>query len=175
MKTIDRLDRFLSKDPIYPDSVYISESADVIGDVVIGDYSSIWFNSVLRADINFIRIGKNSNIQDGVVGHLSNDYPLIIGDLVTVGHGAIIHACKIENECLIGMNSTILDGVVIGKNSIIAAGTVVPTGMVVPEGSLVAGIPGKIKRSLTNSQRKSIKDWAGKYVEVAKTYKEKGF
>ena len=106
---------------------------------------------------------------------MSNDYPLIIGDLVTVGHGAIIHACKIENECLIGMNSTILDGVVIGKNSIIAAGTVVPTGMVVPEGSLVAGIPGKIKRSLTNSQRKSIKDWAGKYVEVAKTYKEKGF
>ena len=141
LKTIDRLDRFLSKDPIYPDSVYISESADVIGDVVIGDNSSIWFNSVLRADINYIRIGKNSNIQDGVVGHLSNDYHLIIGDFVTVGHGAIIHACKIENECLIGMNSTILDGVVIGKNSIIAAGTVVPTGMVVPEGSLVAGIP----------------------------------
>lgn len=175
MKTIDRLGRFLSKDPIYPDSVYISESADVIGDIVIGEHSSIWFNSVLRADINLIRIGKKSNIQDGVVGHLSNDYPLIIGDLVTVGHGAIIHACKIENECLIGMNSTILDGVVIGKNSIIAAGTVVPTGMVVPEGSLVAGIPGKIKRSLTNSQKKSIKNWAEKYVEVAKTYKEKGF
>ena len=82
-------------------------------------------------------------MQDGVIGHLSDDYPLIVGDYVTVGHGAVIHACKIGDECLIGMNATILDGAVIGRQSIIAAGTVVPTGMVVPEGSLVAGVPGK--------------------------------
>ena len=95
------------------------------------------------ADINYISIGKCSNIQDGVIGHLSDDFPLIVGDYVTVGHGAVLHACTIEDECLIGMNSTILDGATIGKNSIVAAGAVVPVGMNVPEGSLVAGMPAK--------------------------------
>lgn len=171
MNTKDRLDKFLSKQPTFPDSAYIADSARLIGDVTLGELSSVWYGCVLRADINFIRIGACSNIQDSVVGHLSNDLPLIVGDFVTIGHGAVIHACEIKDECLIGMNATVLDGVVIGKNSIIAAGAVVPAGMEIPDGSLVAGVPGKIKKSLSEKQRDSIKGWAEKYIEVAKAHR----
>lgn len=174
MNTKDRLKKFLSKKPSYPDSAYIAESAILVGDVTLGEFSSVWYNCVLRADINFIKIGEFSNIQDSVVGHLSNDFPLIVGDFVTIGHGAVIHACEIEDECLIGMNATVLDGAAIGKNSIIAAGTVVPSGMSIPAGSLVAGVPGKIKKSLSENKRKSIKGWAEKYIEVAKAHKLNG-
>ena len=166
-----RLGQFLAKKPTLASSVYISPSANVIGDVRLGEFSSVWYGTVLRGDINYIEIGSHSNLQDGVIGHLSNDFPLIVGDFVTVGHGAVIHACQVEDECLIGMNSTVLDGAVIGKHSIIAAGTVVPQGMVVPEGSLVAGVPGQIKRTLTADQREGIKGWAEKYIEVAKAHK----
>lgn len=166
-----RLEEFLAKKPSFPPSAYVCSSAKLIGDVRIGDFSSVWYGCVLRADINYIEIGSHSNLQDGVVGHLSDDYPLIVGSFVTVGHGAVIHACQIEDECLIGMNSTVLDGAVIGKYSIIAAGSVVPQGMVVPEGSLVAGVPGQIKRTLPADQRASIKGWAEKYIEVAEAHK----
>lgn len=166
-----RLGQFLVKKPTLASSVYISPSANVIGDVRLGDFSSVWYGTVLRGDINYIEIGSYSNLQDGVIGHLSDDFPLLVGDFVTVGHGAVIHACQIEDECLIGMNSTVLDGAVIGKHSIVAAGTVVPQGMVVPEGSLVAGVPGQIKRTLNADQRAGIKGWAEKYLEVAKAHK----
>ncbi|MBT7649735.1 MAG: gamma carbonic anhydrase family protein [Opitutae bacterium] len=166
-----RLEEFLSKKPTLAPSAYVSPTANVIGDVRLGDFSSVWYGSILRGDINYIEIGSHSNLQDGVIGHLSNDFPLIVGDFVTVGHGAVIHACQVEDECLIGMNSTVLDGAVIGKHSIIAAGTVVPQGMVVPKGSLVAGVPGQIKRTLTADQRAGIKGWAEKYIEVAKAHK----
>lgn len=142
----------------------------MVGDVRIGSYSSVWYGSILRADINYIEIGRCTNVQDGVIGHLSDDQPLIIGDYVTVGHGAIIHACKVENECLIGMNATILDGAVIGEQTTIAAGAVVPSGMIVPPGSLITGIPGKLKRILNGEERKELKNWAKKYVEVAKAH-----
>ena len=116
MSVQHRMSNFLSKKPSIDSTAYVAENATIVGDVTIGSKSSVWYQSVLRADINYISIGKCSNIQDGVIGHLSNDFPLIVGDYVTVGHGAVLHACTIEDECLIGMNSTILDGATIGKN-----------------------------------------------------------
>ena len=116
----ERLANFLKKTPRIGDSVFIAPSASVIGDVTLEDNVSIWYQAVLRGDINSIRIGYGTNLQDGVIGHLSDDYPLIVGEYVTVGHGAVLHACEIEDECLIGMNSTILDGSRIGKHSIVS-------------------------------------------------------
>ena len=147
MSVTDRLSTFLSRKPSIDSSVFIANNATVLGDVRIGADSSIWYQAVLRGDINHIQIGEGTNLQDGVICHLSDDYPVVVGNYVTVGHGAIIHACTIEDECLIGMNSTILDGAVIGQNSIVAAGTVVPVGTVVPAGSLVAGVPGVVKKN----------------------------
>ena len=170
MKVDERLKKFLSKKPFLEKNIFVAPNATVVGDVRIGSYSSVWYGSILRADINYIEIGRCTNVQDGVIGHLSDDQPLIIGDYVTVGHGAIIHACKIENECLIGMNATILDGAVIGEQTTIAAGAVVPSGMIVPPGSLITGIPGKLKRILNGEERKELKNWAKKYVEVAKAH-----
>ena len=144
----ERLSKFLSKKPLIGTDVFIAPSAVVVGDVTLGNNSSVWYNCVLRGDINSITIGSGTNIQDGVIGHLADDYPLIVGNRVTVGHGAVIHACKIEDECLVGMNATVLDGAHIGKQSIVAAGSVVPVGTVVPEGSLFAGVPGKVKKIL---------------------------
>lgn len=170
MNTNGRLERFLSKNPVLGADTFVASNAIIVGDVRIGDHASVWYGSVLRADINYIEIGRCSNIQDGVIGHLSDKKPLIVGDYVTVGHGAIIHACTIEDECLIGMNSTIMDGAVIGKQSTIAAGAVVPTGMIVPPGSLFAGVPGKLKRTLNEEERKRLKKWAEKYIDVAKAH-----
>ena len=172
MSVQHRLSKFLSKKPTIHSTAYVVENATIVGDVTIGSKSSVWYQSVLRADINYISIGKCSNIQDGVIGHLSDDFPLIVGDYVTVGHGAVLHACTIEDECLIGMNSTILDGATIGKNSIVAAGAVVPVGMNVPEGSLVAGMPAKIKKSLPENERLKLKDWAEKYLAVSDAHRE---
>lgn len=175
MNTNGRLEKFLSKKPVLGADTFVASNAIIVGDVRIGDYASIWYGSVLRADINYIEIGRCSNIQDGVIGHLSDEKPLIVGDYVTVGHGAIIHACTIEDECLIGMNSTILDGAVIGKQSTIAAGAVVPAGMIVPPGSLIAGVPGELKRTLSEEERKRLKKWAKKYIDVAKAHQATEF
>ena len=170
MNVNNRLRKYLQKTPSLGEFCWTAPNAKLIGDVRIGSFSSVWYGCVLRADINFIDIGSYTNLQDGVIGHLSDDYPLLIGNHVTVGHGAVIHACEIEDECLIGMNSTVLDGAKIGKQSIIAAGTVVPAGMSVPEGSLVAGVPGEIKKQLSLVKREKIKDWSLKYVEVTKAH-----
>ncbi len=172
MSVQHRLSKFLSKKPTIHSTAYVAVNATIVGDVTIGSKSSVWYQSVLRADINYISIGKCSNIQDGVIGHLSDDFPLIVGDYVTVGHGAVLHACTIEDECLIGMNSTILDGATIGKNSVVAAGAVVPVGMNVPEGSMVAGMPAKIKKSLPENERLKLKDWAEKYLAVSNAHRE---
>ena len=171
MKVHERLKKFLTKDISLDNDVWIAPSATVLGDVRIGKQSSIWYGCVLRGDINYIRIGQCSNLQDGVIGHLSDDYPLVIGNYVTIGHAAVIHACEIGDECLVGMNATILDGAKIGKQSIIAAGTVIPTGMVVPDGSLVAGVPGEIKKQISPKKRADLKGWAVKYLEVTKAHK----
>jgi len=145
--------------------------AIIIGDVEIGDYSSVWFGAIIRGDIHYIKIGKYTNVQDNVLIHVTKDkFPVTIGDYVTIGHGAIIHGCKIGNNVLIGMGSLILDGAEIGDNSIIAAGTVIKEGFKVPSNSLVAGIPGRIKRKLKKKEIEELKSYAINYSEYAKEY-----
>jgi len=173
MDLTERLDKYMGEEPLYGPDVFVAPTAVVIGDVQLDEGASVWYGAVLRGDINSIKIGKFSNLQDGVIGHLADDHSLVVGQYVTVGHGAVIHACEIENECLIGMNSTVLDGAKIGKQSIVAASSVVPAGMDVPEGSLVAGVPARIKRQLSDEERNTLKGWAEKYLVVAKAHREK--
>lgn len=132
--------------------VYIAKSADVIGRITLGENSSLWFQVVARADVNYITVGENTNIQDLSMLHVTEDYPLIIGANVSVGHSVTLHACTIGDGCLIGMGATILDGAIIGKNSLVAAGSVVAPGKVYPEGSYIIGTPAIIKRQLTPSE-----------------------
>lgn len=127
---------------------FIAEGAKVIGKVEMGEYASVWFNTVVRGDVNFIKIGAYTNVQDNSVVHVADAHPTIIGDFVTIGHKACIHGCTIEDHCLIGMSATVLNGAVIGKGSIIAAGALVKENAVIPPYSLVVGIPGKIAKTL---------------------------
>jgi gamma-carbonic anhydrase len=153
-------------------SAYIDAQAVIIGDVVIGEQSSVWPCTVIRGDVNFIRIGARTNVQDGCVLHVMREtHPLILGDSVTVGHGVILHGCTIARRCLIGMGCVILNGVKIGEGSIIAAGTLIPEGTEVPPGSLFMGHPGKLRRALTGADQDSIDRYANNYVKYAATYK----
>lgn len=174
MTTEERLEYYLNQTPEIDDSVYIASGAVVIGAVTVGVQSSIWHNCVLRGDINRIDIGEGSNIQDGSVVHLADDYGVQIGNYVTVGHMAMIHACTIEDECLIGMHATILDGSEIGEQCIIGAGSLVTKNTKVPPGSLVLGSPAKVVRSLSQQERSDIRHWAEKYVTVSRTHKARG-
>jgi carbonic anhydrase/acetyltransferase-like protein (isoleucine patch superfamily) len=167
----ERLDYYLNQIPRIDDSVYIASDAVIVGAVTVAAQSSIWHKCVLRGDINSIEIGRGSNIQDGSVIHLADDYGVKVGDHVTVGHMAMIHACNIGDECLIGMHSTILDGSVIGEQSIVGAGSLVTKNTKVPPGSLVIGSPVKIVRSLSQQERDALKHWASKYVTVARAHK----
>jgi gamma-carbonic anhydrase len=152
-------------------TVYIDESAQVIGDVRIGADSSVWMNVVIRGDVNEIRIGRRSNIQDGTIVHVMRDtHPTRVGDDVTVGHAAVLHGCTIEDRCLIGMGAMLLNGAVIGSDSIVAAGTLVTEGTEVPPRSLVMGRPGKVKRALSDTEVASIRDYADRYVGYKKDY-----
>ncbi len=160
-----RLDRFLRQQPTCGREVYIARGAIVIGAVTLGDHSSVWYNAVLRGDIERIVVGHHTNIQDNAVIHLADDLPCLIGDYVTVGHGAIVHACKVGNECLIGMGATVLDGAVIGDQCLIGANSLVPPGKHIPAGSLVMGVPAKVVKVLTGEERAHLKDWAQKYVD----------
>ena len=160
-----QLDQFLRKQPSLGQGVYLASTAIVVGDVTIGDYSSVWFNAVLRGDINYIKVGAYTNIQDGAVVHLADDYGCEIGNWVTVGHSAVVHACKIGDESLIGMNCTVLDGAEIGAQSVVGANALVTGGTKIPEGSLVLGSPAKVVRPLTEVERADIKPWAQKYVD----------
>ena len=162
-----QLDTFLRQQPKLGEGAYIASTAVVVGDVTLGAHASVWYNAVLRGDINRIMVGDFSNIQDNAVVHLADEFPCLIGRYVTVGHSAIAHACTVEDECLIGMGATILDGAVIGTQSIVGANALVTQGTVVPPGSMVLGSPGKVVRSLTQAQRDSLKGWAQKYVENA--------
>jgi gamma-carbonic anhydrase len=168
-----QLDAFLGKQPALGQGVYIAQGATVLGDVTLGDYSSVWFGAVLRGDINRIVVGHRSNIQDNAVLHLSDDFPCVLGNYVSVGHAAVVHACTVEDEVLIGIGSIILDGAVIGAQSIVGAGTLVPPGMKVPSGSLVLGAPAKMARQLTAQEKGELKELAEKYVKVAAYYLEK--
>ena len=169
----ERLNQYLNTDPKIDPSVYIAEGATVIGAVDLKRDVSIWHSAVLRGDINSITIDEGSNIQDGSVVHLADDFGVSIGKYVTVGHSAVIHACTIHDECLIGMNATILDGAIIGKHSIIGANALITKGTQIPEGSLVLGSPAKVVRPLTEEERLSIKPWAEKYVITAQFHKDK--
>lgn len=152
-------------------SALVIESAEVIGDVVIGEESSIWFNAVIRGDVNYIRIGKYTNIQDGCVLHVSRKtYPLIIGDEVTVGHNVTLHACTIASRCLIGMGAIVMDGAEVGENSIIGAGALVTPGTKIPGGSLVVGSPARVKRELTEKEIRGIRESAAHYVGDIENY-----
>jgi carbonic anhydrase/acetyltransferase-like protein (isoleucine patch superfamily) len=162
-----QLDRFLSKQPRLGKGVYIARGAAVLGDVTIGDFSSVWYNAVVRGDINRIVVGHHTNVQDNAVLHLADDFPCIVGNWVTVGHSAIVHACRVGDETLVGMGAVILDGAVIGKQCIIGAKALVTQGMKVPAGSLVLGMPAKVVRPLTRKERAGLKWWAEKYVANA--------
>ncbi len=160
---------YKEKNPKLGKQVFIAPAAILIGDVEIGDFSSVWFGTVVRGDIHYIKIGKYTNIQDNVIVHVTKDkFPVEIGDYVTVGHGAIIHGCKIGTNVLIGMGAKVLDGADIGDNCIVAAGSVIREGLKVPSNSLVVGIPGRIKRKLKKSEVEALKKHAENYSEYAK-------
>jgi carbonic anhydrase/acetyltransferase-like protein (isoleucine patch superfamily) len=163
----DRLDEFLGKKPALGKDVYIARGAVVVGDVTLGDGASVWYNAVLRGDINRIVVGAGSNIQDNSVVHLADDYPCIVGSYVTVGHSAIVHACTIGDECLIGMGAVILDGAEIGAQCLIGAKALVTQQSRIPAGSLVLGAPARIVRALMPEERTGLKYWAEKYVANA--------
>ncbi len=159
-----RLDLFLRRQPTLAEGVYVARGAVVLGDVRLGVGSSVWYNAVLRGDINFIQVGRYSNVQDNAVLHLADDLPCVVGDYVTIGHGALVHACVIGNECLIGMGATVLDGAVIGNQCLIGANALVTPGTKIPDGSMVLGSPAKVIRPLREEERSRLKEWAEKYV-----------
>jgi carbonic anhydrase/acetyltransferase-like protein (isoleucine patch superfamily) len=157
--------------PTIPATCYVDLSAQVIGDVVLGERSSIWMNAVVRGDVNSIRIGANSNIQDCAVLHgMRYVYPVHVGDWVTIGHNATVHGCILEDAVLVGMGATILNGAHIGEGSIIAAGAVIPEKTVIPPNSLVAGVPGKVRRTLGEADRELILTYARNYLDYTAIY-----
>lgn len=159
--------------PRLGEGVFVAPGAHLIGDVEVGDHSSIWFNAVVRGDIDRIRIGERTNLQDGVVCHVMKDeFPCLIGDYVTVGHGSVLHGCRIESRCLIGMGATVLNDARVGSGSIVAAGALVPEGMIVPPRSLVMGMPGRVKRALSDDEIAGIEAYALRYCEYKDTYLE---
>jgi len=154
-------------------SAYIDQSAQVIGDVVVGERSSIWPNVTARGDVNVIRIGDETNIQDNSVLHCDpGKFPLHIGNRVTVGHMVMLHGCTIEDECLIGIAAVVLNGAKVGKGSVIAAGAVVPEGAEIPPRSMVMGVPAKVKRAVTGEERERFRVVTDHYVEAARVYRE---
>jgi carbonic anhydrase/acetyltransferase-like protein (isoleucine patch superfamily) len=162
-----QLDTFLTKTPTLGRGVYLAKTAVIVGDVTLGDHSSVWYHAVLRGDINRIVVGHHTNIQDHAVLHLADDYPCLVGNYVTVGHSAIVHACTIGDECLVGMGAVVLDGAVIGEQCLIGARSLVTQRMQIPPGSLVMGSPAKVVRALTSEERAGLKHWADKYVTNA--------
>jgi gamma-carbonic anhydrase len=171
-QVLQRLDRFLGTTPLIASNVYVAPSAILLGKVSIGSGSSVWFQSVIRADINEIRIGSETNIQDGSILHVADQYGLAIGNQVSCGHRAILHACSIHDRVLVGMNAVVMDGAEVGAGSIIGAGALLTKGTRIPPGSLVLGSPAKVARPLTLNEQRGIEDLAAKYVCVGKYYLE---
>jgi len=151
--------------------VFVAPGAWVIGDVTIGKGSSIWFNTVVRGDENYVRIGSESNIQDNSTLHVTgSQFPLEIGDRITIGHRAIVHGCLIEDDCLIGMGAIIMDGVRIGRGSLVAAGAVVTPGTIIPPESVVMGVPGKVEKRVEEAERRLIEESVSHYLQLALDY-----
>lgn len=160
----------LAQPPRIPASAFVAPGAVVVGDVTLGEESSVWYHTTLRADLNRIVIGPRSNIQDGSVVHLADNYGTHVGELVTVGHRAILHACTIGDEVLVGMGAIILDGAEIGPRCIIGAGALVTGGKKIPEGSMVLGSPARVVRALSAEEQQSIRIWAERYVTLSRMY-----
>jgi carbonic anhydrase/acetyltransferase-like protein (isoleucine patch superfamily) len=162
---------YQGRTPVIPASCYVDLSAQVLGDVVLGENSSVWMNAVLRGDVNAIRIGANSNVQDCSVLHgQRNLYAVNVGDWVTIGHNATVHGCIVEDAVLVGMGATILNDCRIGEGSILAAGAVLPEHTVVPPRTLWAGVPGKLRRALGDADRALILEYAQNYLDYVKIY-----
>jgi carbonic anhydrase/acetyltransferase-like protein (isoleucine patch superfamily) len=162
---------FQGSKPVISTSCYIDPSAQIIGDVTLGEQASVWMNAVLRGDVNSIRIGARSNVQDCAVLHgMRNLYPVIVGEMVTIGHNATVHGCMLEDAVLIGIGATILNDARIGEGSIVAAGAVIPEHMVIPPNSLVAGVPGKVRRTLGDADRELILKYAQNYLDYTAIY-----
>jgi len=164
------IESFLHHEPQIAPTAFVAPSADVIGRVTLHELTSVWYHATLRGDINEIVIGPRSNVQDNVVIHLADDYGCYVGELVTVGHSAILHACTVKDEVLVGMGAIVLDGAVIGERSIIGAGALVTGGTVIPPGSLVLGTPAKVVRTLSADEQSDVKKWALKYVDGSRKY-----
>jgi len=165
----NKLFPYLGTKPEIDESVFLASGVKIVGDVKIGANSSIWYNTVIRGDVNYVTIGKNTNVQDLSMLHVTFEkFPLIIGDNVTIGHSVTLHGCILQNNTFIGMGATILDGAIIEKNSMVGAGAVVKQGFVVPSGKLVAGIPAKIIRDLTSDEIENIDASAKRYIKYAK-------
>jgi carbonic anhydrase/acetyltransferase-like protein (isoleucine patch superfamily) len=159
-------------EPEIHETAYITDGVYLTGDVKVAANVSIWFGTVARGDINFISIGEGSNIQDGSILHVDDNFACIVGKNVVVGHQAVLHGCSIEDNCLIGINAKLLNGSIIREGAMVAAGAVVGEGMEVPAGMLAMGVPAKIKRPLTEEEKEMIKHLAKKYVDVANNYKK---
>ncbi len=170
MTVPERLARHLGQTPDTARALFVAANATVVGDVVLGPRSSVFYGAVLRGDIQEIRVGEGTNVQDNAVVHLDDERSAIIGAWCTIGHAAIIHACTVEDECLIGMGATLLDGAHIGARSIVGANSLVPQGFRCPPGSMVYGSPAKIIRPLTAAEKASLRPWAEKYTEVARAH-----
>lgn len=157
--------------PRLGERVYVDPSAQVIGDVELGDHASVWMNAVIRGDVHQIRIGAHTNIQDNCVVHVFREkHPVAIADHVTVGHSATLHGCRIDSWCLIGMGAIILNGAHVGEESIVAAGTLVPEGTVIPPRSLFMGLPGKFRRQINEEEREGLRRYAANYHEYKESY-----
>jgi gamma-carbonic anhydrase len=160
----------LATPPNLAPNAFIAPGAVILGDVSLGEDSSVWYGCVLRADIESIRIGRGTNLQDGTIVHLASDRGTVVGDHVTCGHRCLLHACTVGDEVLVGMGAILMDGVEIGSRSIIGAGALVTKGTIIPPGSLVMGSPAKVVRSLTRIEKEGIRHWAEKYVAVSREH-----
>ncbi len=167
---------FRGKTPQLHDSVFAVESALVVGDVEIGEDSSLWFGAIVRGDVNFIRIGARTNVQDHSVIHVTHDtHPTLVGDDVTLGHRVTLHGCTIKDRCLVGIGAVVMDGAVVGEDAMVGAGSLVPPGMVVPRGTLALGSPAKVKRQLTAQEIAFLRTSAQNYVRYAREYEREGW
>lgn len=157
--------------PTIPSSCFIEDTAVIIGDVVMGEECSAWFHAVIRGDVNYIRIGNRTNVQDLCMLHVTHDtHPLIIGDDVTIGHHVVLHGCTVQNRVLVGMGAIILDGAVIGEDSVVGAGALVTEGTIVPPKSLILGSPAKVKRPVTEQELAWIRESAQNYIRYSRQY-----
>lgn len=166
---------FDGKAPRLAPSVFLAEGSVVAGDVEIGEGSSLWFGAVVRGDVNWIRIGARTNVQDQSVVHVSGGtHPTVVGDDVTVGHRAVLHACTVHDRCLVGIGAVVLDGAVIGPDAMVGAGSLVPPGMVVPPGKLALGSPARVKRDLGPEEIAFLRTSAERYAGLAARYRREG-